>query len=64
MVDASLRVDFRLIGARSESELGADKNVEIIVGCMSACVAFGANCGALKTVRDMVGGRGREANQR
>jgi hypothetical protein len=46
MVDASLRVDFRLIGARGESELGADKNVEIVVGCMAACVAFSSNRGA------------------
>jgi hypothetical protein len=46
MVDAPLRVDFRLIGARGEGELGADKNVEIVVGCMAACVTLCANCGA------------------
>jgi hypothetical protein len=46
MVDASLRVDFRLIGARGEGELGANKDVEIVVGCMAACVAFSPNCGA------------------
>jgi hypothetical protein len=46
MVNASLRVDFRLIGARGEGELGANKDVEIVVGRMAACVAFSANCGA------------------
>jgi hypothetical protein len=46
MVDASLRVDFRLIGARGEGELGTDKNVKIVVGCMAACVALSPNCGA------------------
>jgi hypothetical protein len=46
MVDTSLRVDFWLIGARGEGELGANKDVEIIVGSMAACVAFSPNRGA------------------
>jgi hypothetical protein len=46
MVHTTLRVDFWLIGSRSIGELSAFQDVEVVVGGMTACVAFGAHCGA------------------
>lgn len=40
MVHGALRVDFRLKGAGSESKLRASDDVEVVVCCVSACVAF------------------------
>lgn len=43
MVHGSLRVDFGLERARGEGELGSLDDVEVIVGCVAACVAFGSD---------------------
>ena len=49
MVHTTLRVDFWLIGSRSIGELSAFQDVEVVVGGMTACVAFGAHCGACES---------------
>ncbi len=46
MVNTALGVDFWLVGAGSVGELGADEDVEVVVGGVAACVAFCANGGA------------------
>jgi hypothetical protein len=46
MVHTTLRVDFWLIGSRSIGELSASQDVEVVIGGMTACVAFGAHRGA------------------
>ena len=46
MVNASLRVDFRLKGSWSVGELSSNQNVEIVVSCVTAGVTFSSDGGA------------------
>lgn len=46
MVDAALGVDLGLVLAGDVGELGADEDVEVVVGRMAARVALGADGGA------------------
>lgn len=46
VVHASLRVDLWNVGSGSVGELSADEDVEVVIGGVTACVAFCANCGA------------------
>lgn len=46
MVHAALRVDLGLVGSGDVGELGALEDVEVVVGGVTAGVAFGADGGA------------------
>ena len=46
MVYAALGIDFRLIGSWRVGELRTGQDVEIVIGGVSACVTFGADCRA------------------
>jgi hypothetical protein len=46
VVDATLRVDLGFVGSRNIGKLSTLKDVEVVIGGVSAGVTFGANCGS------------------